>query len=81
MKRIKDLTIRVNYRMGLSDLEVADDIYNGLIKMADKISVSADEVDMAKDKDMQAAFEWLSYNINEDDSMSFEYEVEDLIDE
>lgn len=81
MKRIKDLTVRVNYRMGLMDLEVPDNVYDGLIKISEKISVSADEVDMAKDKDMQAAFEWLSYNINEDDSMSFEYEIEDLTDE
>jgi hypothetical protein len=81
MKKIKDLTVQVTYRMGLVDLEVSDDIYNGFIKIAHKVTISADEANMTKDKDIQAAFEWLTDNINEDDAMSWEYEIEDLTEE
>ncbi|MBF0649143.1 hypothetical protein IR083_09955 [Dysgonomonas sp. GY75] len=81
MKKIKDLTVQVTYRMGLVDLEVSDDIYNGLIKIAHKVTISDDEANMTKDKDIQAAFEWLTDNINEDDAMSWEYEIEDLTEE
>ncbi|MDR1716524.1 MAG: hypothetical protein LBS20_11840 [Prevotella sp.] len=80
MKAIKDLTVQVTYRVGLGNLKVSDDIYNGLIKIADKISISDNEANMTKDKDMQAAFEWLTDNIKENDAMSWEYQVEDLTD-
>lgn len=30
MKTIKDLTIKVTYRVGLGDVEVSDEVYNAL---------------------------------------------------
>ena len=32
MKKIKDLTIKVTYRVGLSDVEVPDKVYDELAK-------------------------------------------------
>lgn len=81
MKAIKDLTVQVTYRVGLGNLEVSDNIYNGLIKIAHRVSISDDEANMTKDKDVQAAFEWLTDNIRENDAMSLEYEIDDLTNE
>lgn len=36
MKKIKDLTIKVTYRVGLSDVEVSDKVYDELAKAYDE---------------------------------------------
>ena len=36
MKKIKDLTIKVTYRVGLSDVEVPDKVYDELAKAYDE---------------------------------------------
>ena len=38
MKKIKDLTIKVTYRVGLSDVEVPDKVYDELAKANDNSS-------------------------------------------
>lgn len=76
MKKIKDLTIKVTYRVGLSDVEVPDKVYDELAKAYDE----GGDVPMPgeSDKDSVEASEWLSDNIREADAMDWEYEIEDF---
>lgn len=75
MKVIKDLTIAVTYTVGLSDVEVPDEVYEALSSCYDEGGeVSPDSFD----KHEQIASEWLSDNIHEEDAMAWEYEIVDL---
>lgn len=77
MKTIKDLTIKVTYRVGLGDVEVSDKVYEALSKCYDKGGeVSPDSFD----EDEQTASEWLSENVHEADAMDWEFEIEDFND-
>ncbi|MDO4881118.1 MAG: hypothetical protein Q3983_07545 [Capnocytophaga sp.] len=72
MKTIKNLTVKVTYCVGLIDVEVPDEVYEELDKMADYgFSVSDSEISKFPN-----AFDWLSDNIRERDAMDWEYEVE-----
>jgi hypothetical protein len=78
MKVIKDLNVQVTYRAGLGDVEVSEKVFNGLLKIENEPfnRMSDDDMNRSKDKEMIAAFEWLSYFIKERDAHSWEYEVE-----
>lgn len=69
MKKIKDLTIKVTYRVGLSDVEVPDKVYDegGYVPEGD------DELENAN--------EWLLDNIRQEDAMDWEFEIDDFQDE
>lgn len=76
MKNIKDLTIKVTYRVELGNVEVPDEVYNELAKAYDEggdVPGWDDELENAK--------EWLSDNIREADAMEWEYEIDDFQDE
>ena len=66
MKKIKDLTIKVTYRVGLSDVEVPDKVYDELAKAYDEL---------------ENANEWLLDNIRQEDAMDWEFEIDDFQDE
>lgn len=71
MKTIKDITVKVTYTVGFSDVEVPDKVYNDLIKQFDENAFGEVPED-------SIAFEWISDNIRENDAMEWEYEIEDL---
>ena len=76
MKNIKDLTIKVTYRVGLGNAEVPDEVYNELAKAYDE---GGDVPEW--DDELENAKEWLSDNIREADAMEWEYEIDDFQDE
>ena len=72
MRTIKDLTVKVTYSVGLSDVEVSEKVAKQLEQMADcGFSISDSEINKFPE-----AFEWCSNNISEDDALYWEYEVE-----
>lgn len=72
MKTIKDLTVKVTYTVGLSDVEVPEEVAKQLEQMADHgFSICDGEINKFPE-----AFEWCSENISEDDALYWEYEVE-----
>lgn len=73
MKNIKDLTIKVTYRVGLGNVEVPDEVYNELTKAYDE---GGDVPEW--DDELENAKEWLSDNIREADAMEWEYEIDDF---
>lgn len=75
MKVIKDLTIAVTYTVGLSDVEVSDEVYEALSSCYDE---GGEVLPDSFDKHEQIASEWLSGNIHEEDAMAWEYEIVDL---
>lgn len=76
MKIIKNLTVKMTYRVGLGNVEVPDDVYDSLAKCYDE----GGDVPMPNesDEDSAEASEWLSDNIREADAMDWEYEIEDF---
>lgn len=76
MKNIKDLTIKVTYRVGLGNVKVPDEVYNELAKAYDE---GGDVPEW--DDELENAKEWLSDNIREADAMEWEYEIDDFQDE
>jgi hypothetical protein len=75
MKKIKDLTIKVTYIVGLSNIEVPDEVYNELDKAYDE---GGDVPEW--DDELENANEWLLDNIRQNDAMEWEFEIEDFRD-
>ena len=75
MKKIKELTIKVTYIVGLSNIEVPDDVYNELAKAYDE---GGDVPEW--DDELENANEWLLDNIRQNDAMEWEFEIEDFRD-
>ena len=71
MKVIKDLTVKVTYTVGLGDVEVSDEVFEQLNKMA----IYGISVGIGDSEKYEKAFEWLMNNIREEDAMEWEYEV------
>lgn len=69
MKTIKDLTVKATYKVGLSNVEVSDEVYNQLSQYYDEGEnvYALSEVE-----------EWLMDNIRQDDAMEWEFEIEDF---
>ena len=68
MKTIKDLDVKVTYRVGLGDVKVPDKVFKQLTEIAEK----GIELDGAE------ANEWLRDNIKERDCYDLEYEITEL---
>lgn len=72
---VKDLTVKVTYRVGLGDVEMPKKVHEQLIKASEK----GDEIEMggiiSKYPD---AYAWLSDNIRERDCMEWSAEIEDV---
>lgn len=72
MRTIKNLYVKVTYTVGLEDVEVSDEVFEQLDKMAD-YGFSVEDCESSK---YPEAFDWLSDNIRERDAMDWAYEVE-----
>ena len=75
MMKIKDLTIKVTYIVGLGNIEVPDEVYNELAKAYDE----GGDVP-GWDDELENANEWLLDNIRQNDAMEWEFEIEDFRD-
>lgn len=73
MKKVKELTVKVTYRVGLGDVEMPKKVYKQLAEAYD----NGDEIDSSGMEYAEAA-EWLSNNIKEADCMDWEAELEEL---
>ena len=73
MKRLKNLTVSCTYTVGLTDVEVPDEVYEGL---ASRDDFAADMLNMSDEEN--AAFEWLVDNIEERDAMEWICEVDEM---
>ena len=71
MRTIKNLYVKVTYTVGLEDVEVSDEVFEQLDKMAD-YGFSVEDCESSK---YPEAFDWLAYNIRERDAMDWAYEV------
>lgn len=79
MKKIKMITVSTTYRVGIGGIEVPDNVMAGLEKMEDmSTEISDSDMILFKDKDVAAAFEWLSDNIRENDACDLSFEIESL---
>ena len=76
MKKINDITVKVTYTVGLSNVQVSDELYEAICNSYDngyRLGSDCDSGDDACD-----ATDWISSNIRESDAMDWEYEIEDL---
>lgn len=73
MKVIKDLMVTVTYTVGFTNVEVPDDVYEGLMNRDEFNSADLDTSD-----EEDAAMEWLQDNIHERDAMEFGFEIDNI---
>ena len=73
MAKIKDLTIKTTYKVGLGDVEVPDNVYDEL----KEIFSTGGEID-SSDFEHSNAAEWLRDNIHQRDCMDCEWEIDDF---
>lgn len=78
MKTIKDLTIKVTYRVGLGNVEVSDEVYDALSQCYYNGGYVTPD-GMTNEESIAA--EWLNDNIRESDAMEWEYEIDDFREE
>ncbi len=74
MITVKDLTVKVTYRVGLGDVEMPQDVYDQINEAAD----NGDEISISGLSEYPEALEWLSSNIREGDCMDWVAEIEDI---
>lgn len=74
MITIKDLTVKVTYRVGLGEVEMPEKVHQQLLEASKK----DDEIKMGSISKYSDAYEWLSDNIRERDCMDWEAEIEDV---
>lgn len=82
MKTIKDLTVKVTYRVGLGNVKVPNKVYDALSQCYDEGGEvpMPDECTITGRKELAEAAEWLSDNIQQNDAMDWEFEIEDFQD-
>lgn len=73
MKTIKDLSVKVTYKVGLGNLKVPNKVYKQLNEIFDE----GGEVN-GMEMEYTEATEWLRNNIREADCCDLEYEIDDL---
>lgn len=73
MKKIKNLQVTVKYTAGFENVEVPDDVYEGLMNGC---LFDSESLNMSDEEN--AAMEWMADHISERDAMSWEYEVDDV---
>lgn len=83
MKTIKDLTIKVTYIVGLSDVEVPNEVYNALSECYDRGGdvPMPDECCINGQPELAEAAEWLTDNIQQNDAMDWKFEIKDFEEE
>lgn len=71
MKKIDNLTVKVTYTVSLSDVEVSESVYQGLIAHGE-----LDPDDCNLDANERNALEWIADNITEHDAVNLNYDVD-----
>jgi hypothetical protein len=74
MVTIKDLTVKVTYRVGLGEVEMPEKVHQQLLEASE----NGDEIEMGGISKYPDAYEWLSDNIRERDCMDWSAEIEDV---
>lgn len=74
MVTIKDLTVKVTYRVGLCEVEMPEKVHQQLLEASE----NGDEIEMGGISKYPDAYEWLSDNIREHDCMDWEAEIEEV---
>jgi hypothetical protein len=74
MKTIKDLDVKVTYKVGLGDVEVPNKVYEQLYE----IYANDTEVDIMGMSQYPEASEWLRNNIKVEDCCDLEYSISEL---
>jgi len=74
MKTVKDLTVKVTYRVGLGDVEMPQKVYDQIVEAAE----NGDDIDPSGSRKYADAADWLSDNIRERDCMDCEAEIEEV---
>lgn len=73
MITVKDLTVKVTYRVGLGDVEMPEKVFEQIMEAAE----NCDEIDPSGMQYADAG-EWLSNNIREGDCMDWSAEIEEI---
>ena len=81
MKAIENLTVQCTFTVGLCDLEVTDEVYDGLSGIYDSGEIDSDDHNKLANKNTLQAFEWLSDKIDFGDAYEWSYEINDMDDE
>lgn len=68
MKTIKDLTVKVTYRVGLGNVEVTDEVYDQLSQCYNEWGGDVPALSETE--------EWMNDNIRQEDAMEWEFEIE-----
>lgn len=75
---VKDLTVKVTYKVGLGNVEMPDKVYKQLLLAAENFK----ELDPTMlHEDYREAADWLSQNIREHDCMDWSAEVDEISEE
>jgi hypothetical protein len=74
MRTVKNLTVKVTYRVGLGDVEMPQGVYDKINEAAD----NGDKISISGMSEYPEALEWLSSNICEGDCMDWVAEIEDI---
>ena len=75
MRTIKDLTVETTFRVGLGDIEVSDNVYDGLMRFDEYFGKAED----CSDENICDALAWLNDNIKLDDASDWSFEIIDII--
>lgn len=71
MKKVKQLTVKVTYTVGLGDFDMPEDIYNKLVEASENFkTIDGESIDDVS--------EWLGDNIKERDAMEWSFEIEEI---
>ena len=71
MKKINNMTVTVTYTVSLSDVEVPDNVHEGLM---DRYEFCDDDFCLSENEIQ--AFDWLVTHIEERDAVAWKYEVD-----
>lgn len=74
MVTIKDLTVKVTYRVGLGEVEMPEKVHQQLLEASE----NGDEIEMNGISKYPDAYEWLSDNIHEHYCMDWEAQIEEV---
>ena len=73
MLKVKDLQVKVTYRVGLGNVEMPENVFDQI----QQASESGNEIETGS-MEYQDAAEWLTNNIKEGDCMDWSAEIQEL---
>lgn len=71
MKKIENMTVTVTYTVGLTGVEVPDNVYDAILEY-DKIDTGT----ITPDNDYYEALDWLADHVDESNADEVNYEVD-----